>query len=114
MYSERLIEKLGHDTPLTNLHDYLVTYDIPPMERLKRSMALIDFWVKIRREYSKLYKNVYVTFKCVRASTIKLSFLMLQFKAICDGKEVDYDGTRKYNLKDLEVMVKVINREASG
>ena len=57
MLSERMIKKLGHDTELTNLHDYLLTYDISPMERLKRSKTLTDFWAKNRRKFYKLQKQ---------------------------------------------------------
>ena len=108
MYSKHLIKKLANDTPLNNMHDCLLTYDITPFEKLKRSIVLTDFWVENRRQYYKLYKSVYITFKGGFNSIIKFGYLLLQFKAICDGKEPTCEIAGSYNLIALEEILKVV------
>ncbi len=107
MLSERMIKKLSHDTALTRLHDCLVTYDIDPIEKLKRGIRLNDFWVENRRKYYELYKKLYIDTKQSWRAIIDFCYLMLQFKAICDGKEPTREIAGNYNLIALEEILKV-------
>lgn len=109
MYSERMIKKLVNDEPLTNLNDYICTYDIEPTEKLKRSIAITDFWVKNRCKFYKLQKQANKISKKLMNNMADNGYLLLKIKAICDGKEVTDETVFSYGVEDWKEILKVVS-----
>ena len=109
MLSRLMIRKLSHDTALMKMDEYIITYDIPPLEKLKRSIALTDFWIENRRKYYRLQKQLRKISKLLTKNIVDSGYLLLQFKAICDGKKVTDETVFAYSIEDLKEILKVVS-----
>ena len=100
MLSEQMIKKLANDTLLTKLHDYLLTYDIGPMERLKRSIALVDFWVAEGDRFKKFKEGLVKDDALVMENCCRYFEYWYKLKLICEGKELSAENLSNINLDE--------------
>ena len=98
MFGKRKIKKLSNDLVLTKLQDYLATYDIEPTEKLKRSIALIDFWEKEGDKHMRLLKKI-SNEDDISFDNFFLSLgYWFRFKLLCEGKEPNIDNVLENRL----------------
>ena len=98
MYSEQTIKKLASDKLLMLIQDYLATCDINPMEKLNRSIALVDFWVAEGDKFKSLRKTVNKDTKLVWEHLNPYYAYWYKIKLICDGIELSAENLSKFDF----------------
>lgn len=106
MNSKKSTKETEIDVMLIILYEYIADYDIPLRDQFDRGMKVTEFWDKNRRKYFKLQKRAHTAKIHSFRHNVKFAYLLLQIKAICDGKEPTVEVVGNYNLKDLEEFIK--------
>lgn len=106
MGSKSQTKKSTIDVALMIFYEYIADYDIPLREQSERSIKVIEFWDKNRRKYFKLQKRAHTAKRRAYKHNVNFAYIVLQIKAICDGKEPTLEVVGHYTLSDLDEFVK--------
>lgn len=109
MYSVRLLKKIAKDVPPKYFSDYIGTLDIGEREQISRIGNLINFWAKNRSKFYRLQKRANLNNGKMLDNINAFGNLLLQFKAVCDGKEPTAEVIDEYGVEDWKLMLVVVN-----
>ena len=105
MFSKRKIKKLANNIVLTKLQDYVSTYDVTPTEKLKRSIALTDFWEKEGDKHMRLLKEISKEDEVSFDNFFLNLGYWFRFKLLCEGKEPSIDNILENRLDVHELTI---------